>query len=141
EIEDGRDIPVAERGGQFGLSAESLYELLVSRELLPEHLQRHVAADAHLLCEIDGAHPALAELAGHSVAALQHLPDEGALCGKAHRSITRFGDSLLREPNGSTGPPPIPRRIRHSLDERQTLRQGLTPSPSCHLLTALARPR
>ena len=101
---------VEARGG-LRLAPEPLDELAVLRVTLGHDLERDLAAEARILGQVDGRHPADAEPPEHAVAAVERLAALGVIAG--HWVIL---------PRHCCAPCPVPCRICHPAHMRASVK-------------------
>src|SRR5205823_6415068 len=101
-VEDAYHVGVLEPGGGARLAPEALDELLVLREAPVEHLERHVAAQVHVLRAIDVRHAPGADPAEDPVAAV----DQSGVGELGHFSLRSTWSTCLAI--GAATVPPCP---------------------------------
>jgi hypothetical protein len=94
EVGDVDDVLVADRRRQPGLLLEARDHLLLARVLVEQDLDRDPLADERVGRLVDRAHAALADLAGHHVAARQGRADQIFLGLMAAHPRRRLGLGL-----------------------------------------------
>ena len=76
EVGDVDDVLVADPRRALRLLQEPLDQVGPPRQILEQDLERHPLLDERVLGLVDGAHPALADLADDSIPIRQHLADQ-----------------------------------------------------------------
>src|SRR4029079_4022536 len=74
-VDDVDDVGMTDRVDGLRLGEEAIGDLGIARELGVQDLERDLLADGRVLCEVDGAHAALAQLLRHQIVA-NGLPDD-----------------------------------------------------------------
>src|SRR5690606_20984907 len=104
EVIDAADVRVREPRRVARLAIEARDRVGIGVHPRMHHLERALAAHLHVLGQVDGAHPAFAELLDHVVAIGDHLAEEIARgAGRSQRRAVARADALAEGILGPAG--------------------------------------